>query len=92
MRRYPTDTDKPPAGDKDSDPTTTTALSPTVRTSVRRGKTRGVTERDRLHTFLEEVLLAHIGVITGTGSDMYPLVLSTAFGIDLMLGPNFPRF
>lgn len=60
---------------------TMTPLSPTARTRIRRGKTRAVTERERLHTFLGEALLAHVGVIADDGAR--PLVLPTAFGIDL---------
>ncbi|HEX7659015.1 MAG TPA: pyridoxamine 5'-phosphate oxidase family protein [Pseudonocardiaceae bacterium] len=65
----------------------TTGLSPTPRTSIRRGKTRAVTERERLHAFLADALLAHVGVIAGAGDDTYPLVLPTAFGVDLA-GPD----
>lgn len=66
-----------------TDPNATTPLSPTARTTIRRGKARAVTERDRLHRFLEDALLAHVGVVTTAGEEMHPLVLPTAFGIDL---------
>ena len=53
--------------------------SPTTRTQISRGRNRAVTDRDKLHTFLREALLAHLGVIAGG----HPVVLPTAYAIDL---------
>ena len=60
----------------------TTLLSPTPRTSIHRGKTRAVTERGFLHAFLDDALLAHVGVIADPDGETHPVVLPTAFGID----------
>lgn len=54
------------------------SLSPTPRTTVTRGRNRAVAERSRLHDFLQEALLAHLGVVAGD----HPVVLPTAFGVD----------
>ncbi|QDP94557.1 pyridoxamine 5'-phosphate oxidase family protein [Microlunatus elymi] len=58
-------------------------LSPTARTRIGRGRNRMVAERDRLHTFLAEALVAHLGLMVGSGADAHPIVLPTAFAIDL---------
>jgi nitroimidazol reductase NimA-like FMN-containing flavoprotein (pyridoxamine 5'-phosphate oxidase superfamily) len=58
---------------------TTTPLSPTDRTTVTRGRNRMVTDREELHTFLADALVAHLGVVVGD----HPLVLPTAYAIDL---------
>lgn len=58
---------------------TTIPLSPTARTTVTRGRNRMVGERDELHTFLREALVAHLGVVVGD----HPLVLPTAYAVDL---------
>ena len=60
-----------------------TTLSPTPRTRVSRGKNRAVPDRERLHTFLGEALIAHLGVTVGSGEDAHPVVLPTAYGFDL---------
>jgi nitroimidazol reductase NimA-like FMN-containing flavoprotein (pyridoxamine 5'-phosphate oxidase superfamily) len=57
----------------------TTALSPTPRTRINRGRNRAVGERERLHAFLAEGLVAHLGVVLGS----HPVVLPTAYGVDL---------
>lgn len=58
---------------------TTAQLSPTDRTTVTRGRNRMLTDRDELHRFLADALVAHLGVIVGD----HPLVLPTAYAIDL---------
>lgn len=58
---------------------TTAQLSPTDRTTVTRGRNRMVSDRDELHRFLADALVAHLGVVVGD----HPLVLPTAFAIDL---------
>jgi uncharacterized protein len=58
-------------------------LSPTSRTEVSRGKNRAVTDRAQLHDFLADALLAHLGFIAGS----HPVVLPTAFGVDVA-GPD----
>lgn len=57
----------------------TTALSPTPRTTINRGRIRAVAERERLHAFLADGLVAHLGVVLGS----HPVVLPTAYGVDL---------
>lgn len=57
----------------------TTALSPTPRTTINRGRNRAVEERARLHALLADGLVAHLGVLLGT----HPVVLPTAYGVDL---------
>lgn len=54
-------------------------LSPTPRTTVRRGRTRLVEHRSALHALLDDALVAHLGVVVGD----HPLVLPVAFGVDL---------
>lgn len=62
---------------------TTAPLSPTARTTVTRGRNRMVEDRAELHRFLDEALVAHVGVVVGD----HPLVLPTAFAVDLE-GPD----
>ena len=57
----------------------TASLSPTQRTTVTRGRNRAVGDRSALHAFLGDALLAHVGVVHGS----HPVVLPTAYGIDL---------
>jgi len=57
----------------------TDALSPTERTSVRRGRNRAVSEREQLHALLADALIAHVGVTVGD----HPVVLPVAFAVDL---------
>ena len=64
-----------------------TTLSPTPRTRISRGKNRAVTDREQLHAFLSEALVAHLGVTVGSGEDAHPIVLPTAYGFDLE-GPD----
>ena len=59
------------------------SLSPTPRTTITRGRNRAVSERTRLHAFLQDGLLAHLGVVAGD----HPVVLPTAFGVDVE-GPD----
>ncbi|MGA8847772.1 MAG: pyridoxamine 5'-phosphate oxidase family protein [Nocardioides sp.] len=54
-------------------------LSPTERTTVRRGADRSVRERAALHALLEDALVAHVGVSV----DDHPVVLPVAFAVDL---------
>lgn len=58
---------------------TTTPLSPTDRTTIGRGRNRMVEDRAELHALLEDALVAHLGV----SLDEHPLVLPTAFAVDL---------
>ena len=55
------------------------SLSPTPRTTVTRGRNRLVTEREALHALLADALVAHLGIVVGD----HPVVLPTAFGVDL---------
>ncbi|MFI5734482.1 pyridoxamine 5'-phosphate oxidase family protein [Kribbella sp. NPDC051587] len=64
--------------------TTTTPLQPTARTSLRREKHRGATEREALYDVLAEGMFCHLGVVV----DGAPLVLPTAYGVDLDRGPD----
>lgn len=59
------------------------ALSPTLRTTVVRGRRRAVAEREDLHAFLAEGLVAHVGVVVGEGVDAHPLVLPTAYAVQV---------
>lgn len=51
-------------------------LSPTARSTVRRGATRARTDRAELHAVLDEGLVGHLAVVVG-GS---PVVLPTGYG------------
>jgi len=55
-----------------------TPLSPSPRTRITRGRDRAVDDRADLHAFLEDALVAHIGVNVGE----HPVVLPTAFAVD----------
>lgn len=55
-----------------------TPLSPTERTTVRRGANRAQTERDALYALLADALVAHLGVVVGD----HPVVLPVAFAVD----------
>lgn len=57
---------------------TTTALSPTARTTINRGRNRAVEDRAELHRLLDDALVAHLGVMVGE----HPLVLPAAFAVD----------
>ena len=61
-----------------------TALQPTARTSLRRSKERAATDRQALHDVLLDGMFCHLGVIV----DCDPLVLPTAYGVDLDRGPD----
>jgi nitroimidazol reductase NimA-like FMN-containing flavoprotein (pyridoxamine 5'-phosphate oxidase superfamily) len=54
-------------------------LSPTERTTVRRGRNRAVTDRDALHDLLADGLVAHLGVVVGD----HPVVRPSAYAVDL---------
>ena len=57
----------------------TDPLSPTPRTQLGRLAEKGRTDRAELHALLETALVAHVGVDAGG----YPLVLPTAYAVDL---------
>lgn len=56
----------------------TTPLSSTPRTTLRRHRERGMTDRDSLHAVLDAGLVCHLGVV----SNGVPVVLPTAYGRD----------
>jgi hypothetical protein len=58
--------------------TETTPLSSTPRTTLRRHKDRGQTDRAALYEVLDAGLICHLGVVTGGD----PVVLPTAYGRD----------
>ncbi|MGW6283150.1 pyridoxamine 5'-phosphate oxidase family protein [Kribbella sp. NPDC055071] len=58
---------------------TTTPLQPTARTSLRRSKERAGTDRQQLYDVLLDGMFCHLGVVV----DGAPLVLPTAYGVDL---------
>lgn len=68
-------------------------LSPTDRTTVRRGQARAADDREVLHALLDDALVAHLGVVVGGDGDgagdgaPYPVVLPVAFAVDLA-GPD----
>ncbi|RYJ05040.1 MAG: pyridoxamine 5'-phosphate oxidase family protein, partial [Actinomycetales bacterium] len=62
---------------------TTTPLSPSARTTVGRGRNRMVEDREVLHGLLEDALVAHVGVMVGRDGQSHPLVLPSAFAVDL---------
>jgi nitroimidazol reductase NimA-like FMN-containing flavoprotein (pyridoxamine 5'-phosphate oxidase superfamily) len=64
--------------------TTTTPLQPTDRTSLRRSKERAATDRQALYDVLLDGMFCHLGVTV----DGHPLVLPTAYGVDLDRGPD----
>jgi nitroimidazol reductase NimA-like FMN-containing flavoprotein (pyridoxamine 5'-phosphate oxidase superfamily) len=56
----------------------TTPLSSTPRTTLRRHRERGMTDRDALYAVLDAGLVCHLGVVSGGA----PMVLPTAYGRD----------
>lgn len=54
----------------------TSQLSPTERSTIRRGSKRARTERDELHAVLDAGLICHLGVVV----DGAPRVLPTGYG------------
>jgi len=58
------------------------ALSPTPRTTVRRGRDRAVADRAELHALLADGMVAHLGVDVGEGPDRHPVVLPCAYAVD----------
>jgi uncharacterized protein len=61
-----------------TDGTAATPLEPTARTRIGRGRERAVAEREELHAFLADALVAHLGVVVGD----HPVVLPTAYAVD----------
>ena len=57
----------------------TLPLSPTERTTIRRGASRALSERAGLHALLDDALVAHVGVVV----DDHPVVIPVAFAVDL---------
>ncbi|NUT51389.1 MAG: pyridoxamine 5'-phosphate oxidase family protein [Saccharothrix sp.] len=53
-------------------------LSPTDRSTIKRGRKRAVTEREALHAVLDAALVCHLAVVV----DGAPLVLPTGYGRD----------
>ncbi|MFD1150797.1 pyridoxamine 5'-phosphate oxidase family protein [Saccharothrix hoggarensis] len=53
-------------------------LSPTPRSTIKRGRNRAVTEREALHAVLDAALVCHLAVVV----DDAPLVLPTGYGRD----------
>ncbi|MFL6270480.1 MAG: pyridoxamine 5'-phosphate oxidase family protein [Actinomycetes bacterium] len=60
-----------------------TTLSPTSRTSIGRGRNRMVEDRAALHALLADALVAHLGVTVERDGANHPLVLPTAYAVDL---------
>jgi len=54
---------------------------------VTRGRNRAVVDRTALHAALADGLVAHLGVVVGEGAAAHPLVLPTAFAVDVE-GPD----
>lgn len=61
----------------------TTPLSPTPRTTVGRGRNRMVEDRGELHALLADGLVAHLGVTLTRDGASHPLVLPTAYAVDV---------
>jgi nitroimidazol reductase NimA-like FMN-containing flavoprotein (pyridoxamine 5'-phosphate oxidase superfamily) len=53
-------------------------LSPTARTTLRRGRHRATEDRTELHNLLTDAFICHLGIALPD----HPLVLPTAFGFD----------
>lgn len=53
-------------------------LSPTERTTVRRGNNRALADRAEMFALLDDALVAHVGVNVGD----HPVVLPVAFAVD----------
>jgi nitroimidazol reductase NimA-like FMN-containing flavoprotein (pyridoxamine 5'-phosphate oxidase superfamily) len=62
---------------------TTIPLSPTPRTRIGRGRNRMVEERADLHALLADALVAHLAVTVSRDGQSHPLVLPTAYAVDL---------
>lgn len=75
----PSEPDAPPPATQRPTP-----LQPTERTSLRRSKERAGSDREALHEILREGMFCHLGVII----DGAPLVLPTAYGVDLDRGQD----
>ena len=63
--------------------TTLPPLSPTPRTTVGRGRNRMVEERAELHRLLQNALICHLGVTVARDGVSHPLVLPSAYAVDL---------
>ncbi|MGH3371308.1 MAG: pyridoxamine 5'-phosphate oxidase family protein, partial [Nocardioidaceae bacterium] len=61
-----------------------TPLQPTARTTVRRAKERAAADREVLHDILRAGMVCHLGVLM----DGDPMVLPTAYGLDLDRSPD----
>ncbi len=58
------------------------ALSPTPRSTIRRGKNRAVTDRSALYAVLDAGLICHLAFVVGSGDAAAPVVIPTGFGRD----------
>lgn len=58
-------------------------LEPTDRTRINRGRNRAVADRAELLDLLADALVAHIGVQTGPPGATHPVVLPTAYAVDV---------
>ena len=63
-------------GDRDPIPDPRTPLSPTARSTVRRGAGRARTDRAELYAVLDAGLVCHLGIVL----DGAPVVLPTVYG------------
>ncbi|RLK55459.1 hypothetical protein CLV68_4946 [Actinokineospora cianjurensis] len=70
-----TETCLPPAG---GTPGGAAELSPTPRSTIKRGANRAVTDRGALHAVLDAGLICHLATVV----DGFPLVLPTGYGRD----------
>jgi len=61
---------------------TSSPLSPTARSTIRRNPVRARTDRAELHAVLDAGLVGHLGVRLGSGPDDAPVVLPTGYGRD----------
>lgn len=73
-----------PDADLDPDAVGATPLQPTARTTLRRSKERAATDREALYEVLFEGMFCHLGVVV----EGAPVVLPTAYGVDLDCGPD----
>lgn len=55
-------------------------LSPTSRSTIRRGKNRAVTDRAALYAVLDAGLVCHLAFVAGRGDSAAPVVIPTGFG------------
>jgi len=57
-------------------------LSPTPRSTIRRGRHRAVTDRAALYDVLDTGLVCHLALVLDSPDGDYPVVLPTGFGRD----------